>query len=81
VYERIIERLGGGLSDIHPSTGSLTFCHYSIRSEGVPGEISQLEFRGAYTTTVDQVALAFTAPRNLPQAKSYESAILAALQT
>jgi hypothetical protein len=80
VYGRILERLGGTLSDIHPSSGALTFCHYSINPEGACGTPLALEFAGARTTTVDQVALAFTSPQNLPDIMSYELAIRHALQ-
>jgi hypothetical protein len=35
---------------------------------------------GQFTTTIDQVALAFTAPSNLPPPQVYENAIRASLE-
>jgi len=35
---------------------------------------------GQFTTTIDQVALAFTAPSNLPPAQVYENAIRGELE-
>lgn len=78
VYERIMERLGGELPSIHPSTGSLTFLHYSLGDKNDDSQY-KLHLSGSFTTTVDQVALAFTSPKDLPPARSYESAILNAL--
>ncbi len=78
VYERIRDRLGGNLDEIHPSSGSLTFLHYSLGAEPEEGGLP-LVLSGAFTTTVDQVALAFTSPRDLPPARSYEEAIQRAL--
>ena len=40
-----------------------------------PGRIRTLEAGGQFTTTIDQVALAFTAPANLPPAGVYQEAI------
>ena len=44
-----------------------------------PGKIRPLEFKGQLTTTVDQVAHAFTSPTNLPEPGVYEQAIRAEL--
>jgi hypothetical protein len=44
------------------------------------GKIRSLEARGQFTTTTDQVALAFTAPKNLPPSGVYEEAIQRELQ-
>jgi hypothetical protein len=76
VFMRIMERLGGvaGLTTIHPSPGSITFKHYGVGAL-TPGMPRNLVAAGELTTTVDQLALAFTAPRNLPAARSYEAAI------
>lgn len=41
--------------------------------------VRQLNLFGQFTTTVDQVALAFTSPMNLPKQSVYEAAINAAL--
>jgi len=81
VFRRIKDRLGGDLLEIHPQPGSLTFLHYSIRKEIDPGTGKfPLVREGSFTTTIDQVALAFSAPKNLPPAGAYESAIQSALK-
>ena len=82
VFERIRDRLGGDLQEIHPQPGSLTFLHYSIGQE-VDSETGKLPLvnEGSFTTTIDQVALAFSAPRNLPPAGAYEFAIQKALKS
>lgn len=78
VYERIMDRLGGVLDPIHPSTGSVTFLHYGLAEHTTPAHYP-LVGNGQLTTTVDQVALAFTAPKDLPPVCSYEKAIHEAL--
>ena len=79
VYKKIEERLGGSLKPIHQQPGSLTIMWYDIGGEVPEGKIRALENKGQFTTTIDQVALAFTAPSNLPPPKVYEEAILAEL--
>jgi hypothetical protein len=79
VYRKIEERLGGSLTPIHQQPGALTMMWYDVGPEVPPGQIRALEAKGQFTTTVDQVALAFTAPSNLPPPKVYEQAIIAEL--
>jgi len=81
VFKRIKDRLGGDLLEIHPQPGSLTFLHYSI-GEKIDPKTGQFPLvrEGSFTTTIDQVALAFSAPKNLPPAGAYESAIQRALK-
>jgi hypothetical protein len=79
VYVKIAERLGGGLRPYQMQPGSLTILWYDI-GEPVPGGQRELVAGGRFTTTIDQVALAFTAPSNLPPAQVYESAIRASLE-
>jgi Restriction endonuclease NotI len=79
VYKKIEERLGGNLTEIHQQAGSLTIMWYDIGPPVPEGQIRALELGGQSTTTIDQVALAFTAPSNLPPAKVYEQAIKAEL--
>ena len=79
VYNKIAERLGGNLEEIHQQAGSVTLMRYDVGPELPHGEIRALVSGGQSTTTVDQVALAFTAPKNLPPAKVYEQAITAEL--
>lgn len=79
VYERIIERLGGQLRRIHQQPGSITFRWYDLGPEVPLGQKRALVPSGQMTTTVDQVALAFTSPQNLPEPQVYENAIRAGL--
>lgn len=80
VYGRIRDRLGGDmLSYPNLQPGSLTFRWYNIAGAVTQGRSRPLTFEGQFTTTVDQVALAFTAPRNLPPPNVYEEAIVAEL--
>lgn len=79
VYNKIAERLGGNLTEIHQQAGSVTLMRYDIGPAVPHGQIRALELSGQSTTTIDQVALAFTAPSNLPPAKVYEQAIIAEL--
>ena len=79
VYHKITERLGGSLGEIHQQAGSVTMMWYDIGPPVPEGKIRKLVLGGQSTTTVDQVALAFTAPSNLPPPKVYEQAIRAEL--
>ena len=78
VYERIQRRLGAKLlsyPNLHP--GSISFHWYNLGP--FDGGLRQLVSGGHFSTTVDQVALAFTSPMNLPPPGVYESAIRRAL--
>lgn len=79
VYERITDRLGGHLMDYRLQPGSLTFRWYDLGPVATAGTQAPLLSQGQFTTTVDQVALAFTSPSNLPPAGVYENAITNAL--
>jgi hypothetical protein len=79
VYNKIAERLGGTLAEIHQQSGSVTIMWYDVGPAVPDGQIRALELGGQSTSTIDQVALAFTSPSNLPPAKVYEQAILAEL--
>jgi hypothetical protein len=79
VYMKIHERLGGNLQPIHQQAGSLTVMWYDIGAPVSSGKTRRLQKVGQFTTTVDAVALAFTAPSNLPPPKVYEQAIIAEL--
>jgi hypothetical protein len=81
VLDRIMDRLGGisGLHEYPLQSGAVTFLAYDIG--GIrPGKRRPLNGPTAFTTTIDQVALAFTAPRNLPDAGVYELAASLALR-
>lgn len=79
VYDRIRDRLGGNLHEYHPSTGTITFRSYELGPTAPSGYHREMALAGQFTTTVDQVALAFTSPMNLPDQNVYEAAINAAL--
>lgn len=76
VYNKIRERLGGALYEYVQQSGAVTFMWYDIGPLPAGGDKRALVHCGSYTTTVDQIANAFTAPSNLPEANVYESAIL-----
>lgn len=75
VYDRIRDRLGGNLHDYKPGQGTITFRSYELGAQGAPGTHRKMSLHGQFTTTVDQVALAFTSPMNLPDADVYAAAI------
>ena len=73
-----LANLLGYLGDHHVAPRHLRLSHGDGLLQDV-GQIRALESGGQSTTTIDQVALAFTAPSNLPPAKVYEQAIIAEL--
>lgn len=78
VYKRIEDRLGGKMlpyKNLQP--GSIVFHQYAL---SVEGPRLGLAYVGQFATTVDQVATAFTAPVNLPEAGVYETAIRNAIK-
>jgi hypothetical protein len=75
VYERIQQRLGGTLRPYSLQPGALTFRWYDIGPDVAPRELRTLESGGRFTTTIDQVAHAFTEPADLPPAGVYQQAI------
>lgn len=79
VYDRIMIRLGNDLTPYHQHPGAVTFRWYDLGPKTQPGAAWALNFVGQMTTTVDQVAHAFTSPKNLPKAGVYEAAIRAQL--
>jgi hypothetical protein len=79
VYGKILERLGNSLTTYHPQPGALTFRWYTVSGQVESGVPRDLEFGGQMTTTIDQVALAFTSPSGLPAPRVYEQAIQAEL--
>jgi len=80
VYGKITERLGGALRAYPIQPGALTIMWYDLGPPAPSGEQRLLVKEGELTTTIDQVALAFTSPSNLPPAKVYENAIRACLE-
>ncbi|SRR5579875_2783458 len=80
VYQKIRERLGGGFRPYPIQPGALTMMWYDIGPPAEIGELRGLIAGGKLTTTIDQIALAFTAPSNLPPPQVYEKAIRAEIQ-
>jgi hypothetical protein len=82
VWERIRDRLGGVgvMMQYQLQPGAVTFRWYNVSGAVPSGQRRDLLFGGQFTTTVDQVALAFTAPQNLPDAGVYEDAITSELR-
>ncbi len=82
VYDRIWQRLGQNMLE-YPmlQPGTLTFRWYDIGPPVPSGQRRELEFKNQFTTTIDQVALAFTSPTNLPPPNVYEEAIQAEIAT
>jgi hypothetical protein len=79
VYDKIRDRLGGNLHTYQPGNGTITFRSYELGPVPPAGQHRDMTLFGQFTTTVDQVALAFTSPMNLPDQNVYEAAINAAL--
>ncbi len=76
VYHRIQERLGDSLmSYTNLQPGSITFMWYDIDVKN-GGRLRQA---GHFTSTIDQVAIAFTSPRDLPDAGVYQKQIEAVI--
>ena len=66
------------LIDTSPERSLLAGTMWGLKS--LTDGIRLLTPEGQFTTTIDQVALAFTAPANLPPAGVYEQAIQAELE-
>lgn len=81
VYSKISERLGGSLRHYPIQPGALTIMPYDLGPPVPAGKMRQLVGGQRMTTTIDQVALAFTAPSNLPPPQVYETAIRSELKT
>ncbi|MGA2409966.1 MAG: NotI family restriction endonuclease, partial [Candidatus Binataceae bacterium] len=75
VLRKISERLGSNLRRYPIQPGALTIMWYDIGPPAEAGNQRELLLGGQLTTTIDQVALAFTAPSNLPHPQVYEEAI------
>ena len=78
VYLKILGRLGEALAEYPLKNNALTFCAYGlgVATTGQPRELSSTIVA---TTTVQQVQIAFSSPKNLPPAGAYEHAIRTAL--
>jgi hypothetical protein len=80
VFNQISGRAGGNWLAYTAQPGSVTFQYYGLGVGQAPNGTRLLELRGRFTTTIDQLALALSAPSNLPPAGVYKGAIEQALQ-
>lgn len=80
VYAKIMERLGNHLHSYPVGNGTITFRSYGLGEIDATTKQRPLVFDSQFTTTIDQVATAFTSPMNLPPQDVYASAIAAALR-
>lgn len=80
VYEKIMDRLGNQLHAYPIGNGTITFRSYGLGDVDPTTHQRPLLFDSQFTTTVDQVATAFTSPMNLPPQDVYAAAIAAALR-
>jgi hypothetical protein len=79
VNRRIQDRVGNSLMKYEPQPGSITFHTYSLCNDSEPTGPLTLIFDGSMTTTVDQLALAFSSPRDLPTPGVVEESLVRAI--
>ena len=79
VYAKIRTRLGNNLHEYPIGPGTISFRSYELGSVDPATNQYKLVFHDQFTTTVDQVAMAFTSPMNLPDQNVYAAAINNAL--
>ena len=78
VLERIYRRLGNHLAEYALQPGAVTFHDYTLDLTS-PERPYPLLFGAGFTTTHDQLAMAFSSPQNLPPKNSYSKVVEAAL--
>lgn len=78
VMARIENRLGGALQGYPASSGTVTFHAYDLdlKSGVVP---YPLQLTKSVTTTIDQVYLAFSGPKDMPEPNSYTKVVKGAV--
>jgi len=79
MYERILQRLGGGLGEYPPGRGSVTFFRYAISRAAEHGQIRKIEKIGITRTNVESIAARFSGGRDLPDQGEFERHIHQAL--
>lgn len=79
VYDKIKTRLGNTLHEYPVGPGTISFRSYELGKVDPETKQRELIFNAQFTTTVDQVAMAFTSPMNLPDQNVYAAAINTAL--
>lgn len=79
VYDRVLARLGNTLHAYPMQSGAITFVTYDLGPAVGDGRLRELDQQAVFTTTIDQVATAFTSPTHLPPSNVYENAIVNSL--
>ncbi|WP_240772666.1 NotI family restriction endonuclease [Phragmitibacter flavus] len=79
VLRRIYERLGNKLAEYALQPGSITFQDYSIDESSSVSPFPLVQ-GSSFTTTHDQLALAFSSPQNLPAKNSYSKIVREAIK-
>lgn len=74
VLNRIYTRLGNNLTEYSPQNGSITFHDYTLDLDSDVRPYP-LKFGRSFTTTHDQLAMAFSSPQNLPPKNSYTAVV------
>ena len=79
VLKRIYRRLGNRLAEYSLQPGAITFHDYSIDRDS-PLRPYPLKLESSFTTTHDQLALAFSSPQDLPPKNSYSKVVSEAIK-
>ena len=79
VLKRIYSRLGNRLAEYSLQPGAITFHDYSVDINS-PVRPFPLAFGSTFTTTHDQLALAFSSPQDLPPKNSYSKVVSEAIK-
>jgi Restriction endonuclease NotI len=74
VLSRIYTRLGNHLAEYSLQPGSITFHDYTLDMTSQEHPLP-LKFGSSFTTTHDQLAMAFSSPQNLPPKNSYSQVV------
>lgn len=79
VLKRIYSRLGNRLAEYSLQPGAITFHDYSVDINS-PVRPFPLALGSTFTTTHDQLALAFSSPQDLPPKNSYSKVVSEAIK-
>lgn len=79
VLRKILNRVGNQLAEYAPQPGSITFQDYTVDLSSAVRPYP-LMLGSSFTTTHDQLALAFASPQNLPPRNSYAKVVSEAIK-
>lgn len=79
VLKRIYTRLGNRLTEYSPQPGAITFHDYTLDLNSALRPYP-LVLGSSFTTTHDQLAMAFSSPQNLPAKNSYSKVVRDAIK-